>query len=417
MTKYDAIIVGAGVAGLTAALHLEEYQLNTLVVDAGDRAGGRVRSTEHQGSNLDHGFQILLTAYPMAQKYLDLESLELASFEAGAFCFNGPQKFKVLDTNRNKAALFKMAFSPVGGIMDKIKVGNLAARLKQKSLEDIFNGPNISTSQYLKDLGFSNKIINRFFKPFYTGIFLEPNLKTSARIFEFTFKMFAEGAAAIPRKGIEEIPRQMKRRLKKTQFKFNEKVTKVDTGKVHLQNGEILEAQQIIVACPLEKVSPQVAEEQEWNSTEQYYFSAPQKPFKENLIAINYSPKAVVNNLAVLSNLHKSFKHQGKELIQVSLQTGNRFASQKEAILDIKNELGVSFGVNVQAWEFLQSYKIPQALPRVLDPAHEQPFEQSLVKQGIYNAGDQLLNPSLNGAMLSGEMAAKALVLNHVNKK
>jgi len=414
-TKYDALIVGAGVAGLTAALHLEEYNLNTLVIDAQDRAGGRVRTSEHDGFKLDHGFQILLSSYPMAQKYLNLEALNTAAFKAGALCFNGEQRFKVLDTTRNKSALLPMAFSPVGSFMDKIRVGNLAARLKKKSLEDIFNGPNISTQQYLEDLGFSSKIITRFFRPFYTGIFLEPDLKTSARIFEFTFKMFAEGQALIPKGGIEEIPKQMKSRLKRTQFKFNAKVAAVKPGEVHLQDGEILKAQQIIVACPLEQVSDQVQDEQVWNSTEQFYFAAPHKPFKDNLIAINSSEHAKVNNLAVLSNLSPDFKSNQKELIQVSVQPGLKFSSQKEAIRNIKDELATSFGVAVQDWEFLQSYKIHKALPQVLDPANEQPFEQSLVKEGIYNAGDQLLNPSLNGAMLSGEMAAKALVLNHVN--
>ena len=41
-----------------------------------------------------------------------------------------------------------------------------------------------------------------------TGIFLENELKTSSRMFEFVFKMFSEGDTAIPGRGMGMIPKQ-----------------------------------------------------------------------------------------------------------------------------------------------------------------------------------------------------------------
>jgi protoporphyrinogen oxidase len=403
-------------AGLTAANHLEEYHLNTLVLEASDRAGGRVKTISHEGFRLDHGFQTLLTSYPMAKKYLNYEALNLRSFDPGALCFGVNQKYKVYDVNRKKSALFSMAISPIGSFMDKIRLGNLTARIKKKTLEEIFDGPNISTQKYLKELGFSSKIIERFFRPFYSGIFLENKLETSARIFEFTFKMFAEGEASIPAKGIGEIPKQLKEKLSRTQFRFNTKVNTIKGNTVVSENGDEFRAKQIIIACPLDDISPQVQNSQEWNHTEQFYFSADNKPFKDSLIALNFKEESLVNNIAVLTNLSSALAPKGKELIQVSLNTAVARKSQEEAIRAIKDELALNFGVAVQDWQFLRSFYIPKALPRVINPANEQPFEQSLVKEGIYSAGDQMLNPSLNAAMLSGELAAKALVLNHVKE-
>jgi protoporphyrinogen oxidase len=414
--EFDALIIGAGMAGLTAANHLEEYHLNTLVLEASDRAGGRVKTISHEGFRLDHGFQTLLTSYPMAKKYLNYEALNLRSFDPGALCFGVNQKYKVYDVNRKKSALFSMAISPIGSFMDKIRLGNLTARIKKKTLEEIFDGPNISTQKYLKELGFSSKIIERFFRPFYSGIFLENKLETSARIFEFTFKMFAEGEASIPAKGIGEIPKQLKEKLSRTQFRFNTKVNTIKGNTVVSENGDEFRAKQIIIACPLDDISPQVQNSQEWNHTEQFYFSADNKPFKDSLIALNFKEESLVNNIAVLTNLSSALAPKGKELIQVSLNTAVARKSQEEAIRAIKDELALNFGVAVQDWQFLRSFYIPKALPRVINPANEQPFEQSLVKEGIYSAGDQMLNPSLNAAMLSGELAAKALVLNHVKE-
>ena len=73
----------------------------------------------------------------------------------------------------------------------------------KKSVQDIFTTKEQTTLSYLKEFGFSKQIISDFFLPFFTGIFLETELKTSSRMFEYVFKMFAEGMAYIPENGIE----------------------------------------------------------------------------------------------------------------------------------------------------------------------------------------------------------------------
>ena len=49
-------------------------------------------------------------------------------------------------------------------------------------------------------------MIDLFFRSFYGGIFLGRGLRTSSRMFEFTFKMFSRGRATLPAKGMGEIP-------------------------------------------------------------------------------------------------------------------------------------------------------------------------------------------------------------------
>ena len=53
---YKVAIIGAGIAGLSAAHHLIEYGIKDIVVlEARDRVGGRIHTISHNGSPLELG--------------------------------------------------------------------------------------------------------------------------------------------------------------------------------------------------------------------------------------------------------------------------------------------------------------------------------------------------------------------------
>jgi len=203
MTKkeYNIHIIGAGISGLIAAQVLENYGYAPTVIEATDRVGGRVKTDRVNGYQLDHGFQVLLSAYPAAQKYLDYEALDLQPFLPGASIFKSSKQKIIGDPLRNLSLLFPTLYSGIGNFSDKFKILKLNHKLKKKTLEAIFSETEQSTLGYLEKLGFSNGIITDFFKPFFSGIFLESQLETSSRMFEFVYKMFGEGQATLPKAG------------------------------------------------------------------------------------------------------------------------------------------------------------------------------------------------------------------------
>ena len=225
-------IVGGGVSGLIAATVLEKNGISPIIIEASERVGGRIKTDITDGYQLDHGFQVLLSSYKAAKKYLNFQDLELQTLKAGACIFKDGKKISFGDPLRDPTLLFSTLFSSIGTLNDKIKIAKLNFKLQKKSIVSIFDTKEVSTNQYLKDFGFSNKIIDHFFRPFFNGIFLETGLKTSSRMFEFIFKKFGEGSATIPKNGMEQISKQLKNNLKNTTFYFNTKVIAIENQQI-----------------------------------------------------------------------------------------------------------------------------------------------------------------------------------------
>lgn len=161
-------MVGAGVAGLVCAKELVGLGKDVLLVEASDRVGGRVQTDEVDGFLLDRGFQVFIEAYPSVKRQLDYEALELQPFWPGALVRADKGFHTVADPFRRPQDLLKGLLAPIGSFADKLKVAALRFATTSKSLSKLFAAPETDTLTHLKKTkGFSDQMINRFFRPFY----------------------------------------------------------------------------------------------------------------------------------------------------------------------------------------------------------------------------------------------------------
>ena len=175
---YKIAIIGAGVSGLTAAIVLESHGYAPEIFEASDAVGGRVRTDVVESYQLDRGFQVLLTAYPMVGKYLDIKSLEVQSLRPGALIARNGKRYTFGDPTRDLGFLWSTLTFPMATFRDKLLIWKLNRNLRKESLEHIFTQPEQTTLEFLKKYGFSEAVINAFFKPLISGIFIEDKLNT-----------------------------------------------------------------------------------------------------------------------------------------------------------------------------------------------------------------------------------------------
>ena len=407
----DIYIIGAGISGLIAAYELEKAGLSPIILESDKAVGGRVRTDYQDGYFLDRGFQVLLTAYPEAQRYLDYDALKLKKFDPGAIIIKPGNLFTIHDPLRNPLKIVSMAFSSVGNLMDKIRIFRLTQSLKRKSVEDIFHEPSKTTLQFLRDYGFSEKIIENFFKPFFKGIFLENELNTSSRMFNFVFKMFSMGHAAVPENGMQAISDQLKNKLRKTTIRLNTPVDTIEGDIIVLKTGERLKADKIVIATRPDKILPQM--EGEFKPSKKVinlYFGLEKSFFASPMIGLVTDPNFLINNLVFMTDVSKSYSKTGRALLSVSI-TKPVIADDKLAEM-VKIELEALTKIKSEHFELIKIYEIEEALPHVDDMKSSISATNTKIYDQVFLAGDYLLNGSINAAMTSGRKAAEAVILS-----
>ncbi|EAR13280.1 oxidoreductase, FAD-binding protein [Polaribacter irgensii 23-P] len=406
-SAYKIHIIGAGVSGLIAAQILENYGYHPTIIEASSSVGGRVKSDVVKGHLLDRGFQVLLTSYPAAKKYLDYDRLELQKLLPGATIFKNGKSQTIGDPLRKISLLIPTLRSSVGSFTDKVKILKLNALLKKKKIEAIFKTEETTTLQYLKDFGFSNEIITDFFTPFFSGIFLEPHLETSSRMFEFVYKMFGEGLAVIPKKGIQAIPNQLKSNLTQTKIRLNSAVKQVKNNLVILEDGEEIKSDFTIIATEASAlISNLKNQETQWKSCDTLYFECEKREINKPLIGLISDKNTLINNIFYPTSI--ASKAPGdKELLCVTIVKKHEI-TETELIAKTKEELKTFCGISDLV--FLKRYQIKKALPELTNIQYALSSTETQLNSSLFLAGDQLLNASLNAAMIAGERAAMGVI-------
>jgi phytoene dehydrogenase-like protein len=286
----------------------------------------------------------------------------------------------------------------------------LRGELLDAEIDQILSAPETTTLAALRIYGFSEKVIERFFRPFLGGIFLDPELQTSSRMFGFVYRMFAQGAAALPNSGMNEIPKQLAAHLGEAAIRLNTRVQHAWEGGLRLESGEELFAGAVLVACdPIHaaRLLPDAGLRTVMRGVRCMYFATADPPVGERYLVLNGDGEGPISSLCVPSMIAPGYAPRGCHL--VSLTVLHAPLSEDVLIRNVREQLLRWFGEQANGWEYLRLYHIENAL---LDQSPSQggvAMSPVRVKPGLYVCGDYCGTASINGAMLAGRRAAEAI--------
>jgi phytoene dehydrogenase-like protein len=400
----ETVIIGAGMAGLACALRLHEAGRSFVICEASARVGGRVATDLCEGYRLDRGFQVLLTAYPEARRLFDYEALELHHFYPGALVRFGGKWHRVADPFRHPIDGLRGAFNPIGTFADKLRVGWSRLGGFDFSRHDA----GLSSMEALRAEGFSSAMIERFFRPFLGGVFLENRLETTVRKLEFVMRHFARGDTAIPARGMAEIPRQLAGRLPVASIRLDSRVAAIEENGVRLESGEVLPAKAVVIATEaggVERFKGNGRPEPTFNSVACLHFSATSAPVSEPILLLNGEGAGPINNLSFPSAVSPDYAPPGRHLVSVSVVDAEAAVS-RDLEERVRRQLFDWFGADTRGWGLLRIDRIPHAVPsqRVADD------KPARLARGLYQCGDHCGIASLNTALASGTAAAEAVL-------
>jgi phytoene dehydrogenase-like protein len=401
----DIVVVGAGLAGLTAANELTANGHAVAVFESSDGPGGRVRTDTVNHHLCDRGFQILLTAYPAAREVLDFEALDLQTFDPGAKILLGDGKTALVgDPFRKHDQLVPTIKAGVGSLLDKARILRYRLMVTRGTLEELWDREDVTARTRFRELGFSPTMIERFLQPLFAGITLDADLGGSSRVVDFVFRMLAQGDAAVPRRGMGEISAQLAARLQDGTLHLNQKVGRTTAHSVTLASGETVKADAVIVATgPTEAARLTDVPDPGWRGVTSIWFSAPTPPETAPLIVLNGTGKRPLNSVVTMSSVSPAYAPPGASTVVASAPT---VAQGTEAAM--RSQLAELLGAQTSDWETLRVDRIPQAQPLQLPGYDHRPA--TTLESGIVVCGDHRRDASINGAMESGRLAARAVL-------
>ncbi|KOT30563.1 amine oxidase [Streptomyces caelestis] len=400
----DAVVVGAGLAGLACALDLCRAGLRVALLEASDGVGGRMRTDRRDGFLLDRGFQVFNTSYPQVKRRLNLRSLQLRPFTPGIIAHTPTGPVRLVDPTRSPGAARELLPGRILAARDLAALAALTARDAILPAGLLKRGADRPTSEALSRAFLSDAVIAHVLRPFLSGVFLEDRLETSARFFHLVWRSMVRGSLCLPATGIGAVPARLADGLPDGVLRLETPVAEITDEGVLLGDGTELPAPTVVVATDAAtagRLLPGLSVPDARTVTT-YYHAAAGTPLAEPTLMVDGT--GAVLNTCVLSEVASGYAPPGTALVSTSVLGTDRPGAADE----VRRRLAGLYGVDTSDWGQVAACTVQGALPAMLPPW---PLSRTTrFGPGRHVCGDHRATGSVQGALASGTRAAREVL-------
>ncbi|MFF2774215.1 NAD(P)/FAD-dependent oxidoreductase [Streptomyces sp. NPDC058052] len=402
--RHDVVVVGAGAAGLACAGDLCAAGLRVALLEAGDTVGGRMRTDRVAGFTADRGFQVFNTSYPQVKRRVDLRALRLRPFTPGVLVHTERGRRRFTDPLRRPADVRDLLPGRLASGRDLLALLALSGRDALAPAAVLRRGADGTAREALAAAGVSPRLVETFFRPFLSGVFLEDRLETSARFFHLVWRSMLRGTLCLPAEGIGAVPAQLAARLPPGVARTGTVVSALTPGGVVLPDGRELRSRAVVVATG-QRVAAELLpglRVPDGRTVTTLYHATARPPLDEPVLLVDSRRRFL--NSCVLTAVQPGFSSDGRALVSTSV-LGSPGPADTAAVLAA---LGEAYGTDTGDWEPVHRVTVPDALPAMPGPA---PLSRTARwAHGRYVCGDHRATGSLQGALASGTRAARTVL-------
>jgi len=403
-------VIGAGLAGLYCGKLLLDDCYDVEIFERSDSIGGRMKTDKSNGYLLDHGFHVLQTGYQYSSTVFDYELLNAKSFQPGALVIRSSTKrsriWRLSDPFRRPLQALRDGLGFFASPLDFLKVVLMRRKIRKLSIDSLFQEGESSTEKWLIEQGFSQRFIDRFFYPLFSGIFLESDLRTNERMFKFVFRSMSDGDMVLPEHGIQSIPNYIASSIESEKIFLNSNV-ELESNESIIVDGDVRTYDAVVIAFDnrIKRSKKHV-----WT----LYFSADKSPLRSSHIMLNSEVRThnnLISYIAVPSDVQPSYAPSGKSLISVTVlgEIADRLDLKKESEITskVESELMQWFGEIVSKWQLISIQHIQQALPESDSIMFDNPDNN--LNDGYFYCGDFMTHGSVEGTLISAKQAVQSI--------
>ncbi len=406
-SEFRVIVVGAGLAGLACAADLIAAGASVRVLEAGDGVGGRMRTDRQAGFLLDRGFQVFNTSYPQVRRRIGLRALQLRPLTPGVLLHTSQGRVRFTDPTRQPRQAGDVLAGRLAGPRDLAALTLLSTRDMLGPASRIRHRRDQTTLAALHRAGISGDLIERLFRPFLAGVFLEDELETSSRFFHLVRRSMLRGSLCLPRHGIQAVPEQLAAALPSGTVRLQTPVSELTSEGVLLADGSERPADAVVVATGAAAAASLLPglNVPATRTVTTLYHAVPVSPLAEPTLLVDTEREVL--HTSVLSEVTPGYASNGRALVSTSV-LGAGHAGLEAAV---RGRLAVLYQADTADWEHLATYTVEGALPAMLPPwPLIRGSRVGLEGPGRYVCGDHRATGSVQGALASGARAAREVL-------